>query len=425
MENEDINYRPARELITKHNTYFSNIYKSLIYEEQQSEIEYSKDKIFLGWIKDTDEEYYLSNRKEDVVLIVAPRGSGKSFIMRGHMNRAFLGGCKVFMPLDFKAEYRTNNFIGGIQKHLMKLGKGEQPRPIPTKMFVPKFMQKYYPSQQLPAYNNIFEFGFKDLSDKGWCTLLGVSPSDESLYTIVEEIVDKIRKDEVGDWEGIMNIVDVYGKESKIPAQTLNKMKRKIIGAKNRGVLGNQFLYNPIDDLDNNIVVQNLMYMDFIPNGVIDHQLYIGTMMEKIVRGLREKKISPPVMVYMDEMHKIAPRDAKDLISRQMTIDFINLYRDLGVRIIGATQFPAQLPTAVLSQVNKFIIPKKIDKDDRKWILDKADLYEMGDWQRGTWQEIFGEMGPFDVMVVNKNPHKREANFEIVTPASPLSYHKE
>ncbi len=410
--------------------YYSSVIQNVSGANQEEEIEYQRNKIFLGWTQ-LDEPYYIANRKEDVILLVAPRGAGKSFLLRSHMGRAYLGGCKCFMPIDTKAEYRTNNYADGIQSSLQKLMPGEYPQPIPTKMFMPAFLKQFYPSG-VPAYNETFEFGFRDMSERAWCTLLNVDPDNDTEFPIIQDIAEQIQEGQINGWDGIIDFIDSDSVDAH-PA-TKRKIRNKIKSAQKRRVLGDEYRDNPIDHLyryDDNgkekqgyVVVQNLMKSGNLPENAIEHQLYTGMMMEDIVNKLRDGTMTGPVITYIDEAHRIVPRN-ENTISKKMTIDYISQYRDLGVRVVLATQFPSQLPEqGVLNQVNKFIMPKKIDSADRKWILDKTDVFSFGDYQRDTWKDIFSEMGPYDVMVVNKNPRGDEKRWEIVTPASPLSRHK-
>lgn len=385
----------------------------------KEQIEYKISAIPLGIEKYTGNILTLNMKKSADMCIIGKKGGGKSVIMSGLMDRAFLSGAGIF-NIDLKGEY-VNKYMP-LQKSMQKfLLKTEQPRGIDINSYYPLFFSmstRYSPSER----ESYFQFSLSDISKEDLLTMLAVKMEDKSIIDFFTLYFDKIR--EADSNEDVLEII--RSGEEKFSVRTIdviirkmeNLFKSKVIGTESEPV-------DPVEDINNGIFF-NLNLKGFLDLKSFNDpaSAYIAVLMRSIYRAKVFKRIqsNKHVIIGMDECNKYVPKSG-ETSAKQVALDIIDLARSEKISLWYSTQDHTRIPPTMLEQARYVMIPFGMNLDEASDILRQV---LPGRYDRFTFKSKVSrwlrEMkaykdGRRDWMIVDR----KKQDFQYVIPFVPVS----
>jgi len=393
---------------------------------------YSKDRLFVGWQKPMEwveweehrgewesagkwQPFYINISQSITELILGPRGSGKTWLLRGQLSRLAKAKYHCAHVSDIKNEMISNN-KPALKKYAYLLHKArhEVPEAIPTVALLPKFLERAY--IDYPKGNQKFQLSFRDITEKDLITIFGCE-KDRDKIEIMKKLYAEITSLNITTFEEMSDyIMDLR----ELNAQAKKKLILAIDNLEREQVFGDEYSKDIVEILKKGEVLSlNLKGYDEFAHAY--SQSYVSCIVNRLRRARRAKELPRPLYLFADEAHAFCPNKG-DPASKKELIDVINVDRLHGVSLILATQYPEQLPRDdVLKQITHFFLPYNIDPDTRKFVLDLAGVRRREDQYTDKWKKFWAKLKKHEWCYINRETKKPAK----IKPASPLCRHAE
>lgn len=394
--------------------------------------EFSRDQLFVGWQKPMEwvewddykgnwesdskwQPFFIDVSQSITELILGPRGSGKTWLLRGQLSRLAKAGYHCAHVSDIKNEMVSNNKPAyNKYAHLLHKARHEVPEAIQTAVLLPKFLEKTH--MDFPKGNQKFQLSFRDITERDLITIFGFE-GDRDKTEVMKKIYAEMVALNITTFEDMTDFVFDL-RELNAPAK-----KSLILAIENlerAQVFGDEYHKDLIDILqDKQVLALNLKGYDEFAHGY--SQSYVGCVVNKLRRERRNKTLTQPLYLFVDEAHSFCPNKGNPP-SKKEFIDVINVDRLHGVSLIMASQYPEQLPKDdILKQITHFFLPYNIDPDTKKFVLDLVGARRKEDQYSDKWKKFWGVLKKHEWCYIN-----REDRIPIrVKPAAPLCRHAE
>lgn len=341
--------------------------------------------------------------------------SGKSWMLRGLMSRAFKSGYYCVHLSDIKNEMVSNSKPQMMRyADLLNPYTHEKPEAIPTKILMPKFLEKTYP--EYPTGSIRFQLSFRDITERDLISIFGVE-GDRDLTEIMKKVYSEIRELRITNFD---EMADFIWNLRELHPSTKKNLVLKIENLAREDVFGDEYSTDIIGILkDKNVMALNLKGYKEFAYGY--SQSYVGFIINKLRRERRTGILDKPVWMFLDEAHAFCPNKGNPP-SKQEIIDVINIDRLAGISLIIATQYPEQLPKDdILKQMTHFFLPYNIDPETRKFILDLCGLTRKEDQYSDKWKKLWGKLHKYEWCYINRE----DRTIRKIRPAAPLCRHME
>ena len=356
------------------------------------------------------------------ILVLGASGSGKSFLVRGVMNRAYLAGLSPII-FDPAPEFYTSR--EPVQQQFRnKLLPIEYPRPFPVSLYYPFFLHKFVgldlPKQQL------FQMNIGSLNASDLFPLLDYDKlplrSQLEVNDLVSELLNKKTR-----FKSLAQLQRYLMKKIKT-RQTLSLLSKQVQNIRNLEVMGPRYPFpNFIEDIRNRKIIDINLY----GWRQVDFKRFVSIYISVILRRLmnwQEQKIIKPLphlLLIFDEAHELVPKKGNRQIQTAKTeIEKIaQMSRKYNTSAIFITQHPETISPIVIGQCNEIFINNTIDFSlVRDAIKNWTRQYYENPWELSNMvRDIYFDIPKYGWLLIKRGA----TNITIIKKTlAPLSKHR-
>jgi len=372
-----------------------------------------KNSLLLGYDLRRNTPIYISLNQSHVILILGPRGSGKTWIERGAGNRLFDQGHNCFYASDIKNEMASNSFP--VQEKFMdKLAPGESPKGYPFQAFYPQLLAAY--KGKMPKGNKRIQLSFTDLELADFLNFFGVGDGDDTKRQILVTLFDKVRKKEAVSFDRLKIELDLL----PFPMTTKQSILNTINNLEQYQVLGDEYPFSELTDALNNdsMASLNLFGFDEIDSSAGYPQLYVGLALRKIFREKKAKRLPRPLDVFIDEAQRFIPALGNPACKKDI-MDIINEGRSAGISVWLATQNLGNIDERVASQARFILLPWTAQRPEYEPVLRACGLWTIDESRSAQWQHYWRNLPKYSWCLINMSSKEVKA----FMPLAPLAMH--
>lgn len=347
----------------------SYLLKKLFYQKRN--VSYTKH-VPIGWrVYKREGLVTIDFNQTKRILILGGTGSGKTWLIRSLISRAYFSGINPIIMTDIAPEYYTSAFP--LQEEFEKfLLENEVPQTLPIKVYYPYFLSKYFPIETKRIDINIFQFSLDSINPTDVLAFLDYESLKPSTRLEVENLVAQLSSNE-NKFENVEELID-YVQKREISSQLKSYLKRSIENLKNLGIFGN--IYPPaniIDDINNNLVPdiflfgwQRLELRKYV-------SIYISLIIRDILIARQMKKIkeNKHLLLVFEESHEFVPTrgdSAQEIVKKEIERALL-IGRKEKISFIFATQIPEKISNTILSQCDYVFVPRGFEVSRLKEII--------------------------------------------------------
>ncbi len=374
-----------------------------------------------------DEHFYINFSTPVRILILGASGSGKSWLARSIISRAYFANILPIIMTDIAPEYITS--IYPLQEKYKKfLIKGEESKTLPMKMFYPYFLYKEVKFES--SLQQIFQYNISSILPTDLFAFVDYESFGLGGRLELENLIARMGKGKE-KFESIDDLLNFVNRREDISTLTKRLLLKSLANLKISGVFGND--YPPLDIINlinNNVVVdinlfgwQRLEFKKYVA-------VYLSLILRDIITAKQLKKIGNKKLVLLfEELHEFAPKKPtkwQEVIKREIeTAVFTGRKEDIS--FIFITQSPETISPSVIEQCNYIFIPRGFERSKVMQIVKEiapsqySTPYNFGieitnlmgslkQWKDGAREWLVLERG--------------RGIFKIV-PFAPLNHHKE
>lgn len=346
-----------------------------------------KQYITMGDVVSLGNQVLLDALRPHVVLIAGKRGSGKSYTM-GVIAEGLaslpeeVAENVTSLIIDTMGIYWTMKSPNYKEEGILKKW-GEEPKAFNNvKVFVPKGSFEAVKEQNANMVDEPFSISVSDLSSSDWADMFGFSINDEYGVLINKAIEELI---ELGQKYDINNILEQIDRQ--VASDTVKEAcKQRFESARGWGIFEKngtpiESLLTPghINVLDISLYAHSLGAFNLrsLVIGLLSQKVLEIRTVERRAEELKdmntavmfnaeeEKKRTPIVWMFIDEVHEFLPANGKTAASGPLS-RVIKEGRQPGIALVIATQQPGKLDTDIITQSDVVIsqhVTAKLDID--------------------------------------------------------------
>lgn len=395
------------------------------FAEEKEPPDYTR-RLPLGEDLHTGDPVWIQLKSSDRIGVFGRTGSGKTTLLKALSSRLFDGGSgpgiKVVHLTDVKNDFAEIDRGDGVSDELIRKSAGllpeEEKRPLPVKMYLPKFMEKEYggspPTRTMPDKFEAFTYGVQDLSESEFISLTNSDASDrqKEVASALFSQVD-IQSSTLQSLKDELEKISTDKRFSKPLQSSLDILE-------DRDILSTRYRKDPARELDDHVLALAMEHWDRYKGVSLDRlEVYVSITIRRIMDKIRNRELQPPVLFIVDEGHAFLPADDTASLSRRDIVDLIDLGRDYDLPMLISTQRPSQIPTDdVVKQMSHFLIPWNIDPDTREFLLREANLYQKSHPFDNSWSQYFNSLTEHDWLYIS-----RDGEWRAFSPYAPLCRH--
>ncbi len=308
------------------------------------------------------ETFYLNFNKPLRILILGASGSGKSWLARSIISRAYFAGILPIIMTDVAPEYITSAFP--LQEKFRKfLAKGEEPKPLPIQMFYPYFLYKEVGFES--KLQQIFQFDISSILPTDLFAFIDYEKLGMGSRLELEDLIATLSKNKK-KFDSIDDLIDYFQNKTTISTITKRILSKSLINLKELEVFGKN--YPPLDIvnlINSDIVVdinlfgwQRLEFKKYVA-------VYLSLILRDIITAKQLKKIgNKKLLLVFEELHEFAPKKPtkwQEIIKREIeTAVFTGRKEDIS--FIFITQSPETISPSVIEQCNYIFVPRGFER---------------------------------------------------------------
>jgi len=353
--------------------YFKRIFEK---KKEEPRITYHNRRIPIGRLPN-GQPYYLDLKEALRISIIGAAGSGKSFLMRGMMDRLKkIKNDSVFLT-DIKGELVSS--IKPVQYKFQKLLlPGEKAQALPLVSLRPTFFKQI--SKSLPKNNVWYSVDMKRMTQREFMTFMnakGMTPTQRTLVEIIyQEMLKRYKKDKNAKFS-LDFIEQVIDSIEEIDVRSKNAMKLKFRPLKESDFFIERFERSIIKGIQKGLVPA-INLTDFESFGRDSFNYPVTTLsivLREIIRGRRDKQINP-LWVFIDEATRFCGNN-KDNAFKDEVLEAVDVERRFG------TSFCLRHDTLIKTNRGNVKISDLDEENDEivSWNFDKKK-YEFAHFRK-------------------------------------------
>ena len=391
---------------------------------------YRRNRIPLGKIKRRNGNYsgvyYLDFDDKIRMTIQGMTQSGKSFLLRGLIDRMSRAGYHCVYVPDVKDEFKTSLSKGSMDFQDQRLSR-EKPEMTPIATLRPTLFSslRLKKASELPKDNHWFSFDPLSLSKEEWKTLLKIEgdTQQKNFYLIVEQTLNRI--DEMSDEEkSEVNVVEEFIHTVSLMDNIKETYKASYVG-KLKPLLNNkmfvkEYRLDLVELLREGLVVAlNMKYHQRFDSNLRYHIGVFLIFFRMIVEAKMSGELRKPVFVAIDEATRFIPDDdGKRFESTDYVDESVELHTAYDLNYAFSCQTLERISSTVIQNSRYILVPYSASTQDFNRAIKDAGVTSSGK-AYALASRIKNNCDRFDWMIVDN----KKSSWDIIRPLPPLSKH--
>ena len=399
--------------------YFQQMFRK---RKPKPKMEYSTTRIPIGR-KANGQIFYLDIKEACRVSIIASTGGGKTWLMRGMMDRLNpVGYASVFLA-DIKGELISS--VRPIQpkfQHLLL--PGEKPKALPLISLRPTFFKAI--TSELPRGNIWYSVDMRRMTQREFMTFMNVKSMTPTQKTLMEIIYQEMRKEFDENDEATFSldfIEQVIDSIDEIDTRSNNAIKLKFRPLKESKFHVPEFEKSIIGGLQRRLVPA-INLTDFESFGKDNFDFPTVTMsivLREIITGRRNKEVGG-LWIFIDEATRFCGND-KDNSFKHEILEAVDVERRFGTSMVFCWQSMIDIPEKILFQSRYIFVPGTENVKTLKDLLNNTGTARNVQSAPGMATRLKRQCKnrPYAWIVFDR----KLQTMEVIDPLAPLSNHME
>ncbi|MFB1064821.1 helicase HerA domain-containing protein [Natrinema sp. H-ect4] len=365
--------------------------------------------------------------KSDVTArigVFGDSGSGKTLGCKSILSRIYDDGWNIMHFSDVKHDFSDVSHENAAAKEMVEtlgLAEGEEPHPVPKKIFQPRFLYDEY-NDGKPSYVEPFSLGFKDVSEADFKSLFTSTSQaqeralnnllaridlEEQNYKKLKQELDNLElRNDSGDMlEGaIKDSIDEMQNEKLVSSQFRKDLFRYSEAWRCHDC--NEFVYpgekkehqdHELEQMPTVLVLGLEKYREYFPEESHKFQFYVSAVLDNFIDARKKKQIGKPYIAFFDEAHYVIPRD-EDSPAKAKVDSLVNVTgRDNDVGLMISTQKPSQIPMPdktsrfdITGNLKDIFVAENLNADEWGDLLNTFNFYNSS--HRQKWKDRINSM---------------------------------
>jgi hypothetical protein len=399
-------------------------YGRRLFDAEETPFEYDPRRIPMLRLKDGG---IWSLQMDDAVRIVILgfTGSGKTFLLRGLMDRLWQSGHYQAMIPDVKDEFRHS--LKPVQgKFRSGLLPDEKPSPTPVVALRPTFFRQHESTASLPDKNMWYSFSPASMEEADFTTLLGAEQLSATQKADLMDVYDQIRNRTGGAdvafdpamFERILEENELLDKNS------IRAWKRRLGPLKSIPYYDPEWEYDVTElMLDERRFVPALNMEGFDLYGDTAYkfpEVTVGVLHRQIITQARRGAFKGGVFCHIDEAESFLST-AVDPSCKKDFIESARLNRRYGVSYSYVIQNLNRFPTVILDQCRYLFVPYSAPVEAFERAMLAAGMFRNHVTAKGDAARLKRTLGKWEWAVFDRMAQ----SYWTGKALSPLSFHKE
>lgn len=405
----------------------TDYYKSVLYKTpEKQDFTYSDKMIPIG--KSLDGRVYHLDISEAIRLaIISLSGSGKSFFLRGVMDRLRQIDHSVIYLTDVKGELVSSKKpVQEKFRHLLL--KNEEPTALPLVSLRPTFFKRLSTGKYLPRDNIWYSVDMSKMTSREFQTFMNVQNMTSVQKTIIELMSQELEAYYSNNPDGKFSYELIDGLIDNI--EELADSSKKAMHLRLRPLKNSNF-YEPKYERS---IVQGIKD-GFVPAiNLMDFESFSGkgaafdfvttalsVVLREVILGRRHKQIND-LWIINDEAARFCGKD-KDNAFKDQILEATSVERRFGISILTAWQTLNEVPENILTQCRYVMVSGSEDISTIKELLNTTGIAKNVQSAPGlavrTKKRCRGR--PYAWIIFDRKMQR----MDIIEPLAPLSAHME
>jgi len=367
--------------------------------------------------------FYIDLKEATRISMIASSGGGKSWLMRGFMDRLNYIGHAPVMMTDIKGEMVSS--LKPLQSKFHKLLlKGETPRPMKIVELRPTFFMSI--NRTLPKNNVWYSVDMKRMTAREFMTFMNakdLTPTQRIVLELIyQELTKEFKNNPVAKFslEFIEKVIDNI---DDIDSRSNMSMKLKFRPLKESNFYYAEHEKSIIAGI-NRGYVPSINLTDFESFGRESFNYPVVTLsivLREIIRGRRDKDVAP-LMIFIDEATRFCGNDKENSFKHEF-LEAIDVERRFGTSFCTAWQSMTDIPEKVLNQSRYVFVSGTENVNTLKNILNNTGIARSPQSAPSMATRLKMRMKgrPYSWIVFDR----KLQTMEIIAPVAPLSHHME
>jgi hypothetical protein len=401
---------------------FGNRYlKDSFLKKEEFVREYGTKRVAIGVNVKTNRIFYVDlNHAVRIIFIGMPR-SGKTFTLRGFVDRMKLAGYDIFYLSDVKDEFRSSARPVQAKFHKLLL-PGEKPAGTKVITLRPTFFKKTK-DEEPPEGNVWYSPDFREMKKSDFMTLFRAEDvKSVNQQMIFDGICDEIEKRKVTE----ISEIDAIIEEADAPDASKNALKYKLIPLKKSFFYEKEHVKNIVNAFKKgySVAINFENYEDYNKSVLEFPQVVYSLGLQIVIHARRENQIKP-IMIVVDEAPRFLPAESNPA-SKINTLESVERDGRYGVNFIFGVQDIKRCPPSLITTCRYIFLPYSADINTFKEVLTMCGFIRYA--QNGMRDALFlkKRMKMYQWAIIDRWDSNLEINrIAIVAPLAPLTEHME
>lgn len=383
--------------------------------------DYGTKRVAIGVNIRSNKIFYVDlNHAVRIIFIGMPR-SGKTFTLRGFVDRMKLAGYDIFYLSDVKNEFISSSKPVQKKFHSLLL-PGETPAGTKIITLRPTFF-KHDKDEAPPEGNVWYSPDLREMKKSDFMTLFRAEDINSmNQRMIVDGICDEIEKRKVSELTDIDAIIE----ETDAPDASKMALKYKLVPLKKSFFYEKEHVKNLVNAFKNgySVAINFENYEDYNKSILEFPQVVYSLGLQIVIHARRENKIKP-VMIVVDEAPRFLPAESNPA-SKINTLESVERDGRYGVNFVFGVQDIKRCPPSLITTCRYIFLPYSADINTFKEVLTMCGFIRYA--QNGNRDALFlkKRMKMYQWAIIDRWDTNLEiSRIAVVAPLAPLTEHME
>ena len=304
--------------------------------------------------------YYVNVSDAIRMICVGQAGSGKTFLLRGFMDRLAKSNYVTVQLSDIKNEFFSSR--QPVQpKFAGNLAPNEKPQATKLVVFRPTFFKEL--DDKLPKDNYWLSFDINLLTRGDFLTLFNASemPNNQKILmdVLYTKLKERLNKGEEFNMELLNSLIDEI---DEVNDSTKQSLKFKLRPFETSNFYDKQYLRNiPFLLKKGYSIALNLEgFEEFDKSAFNFPAVLISLVHRSVVNARKSKLLKSSLFISMDESVRFIGNDKNTSVKLDI-LEGVDINRRYDVSYVFVTQFIKDLPEKILKQSRYILLPATVD----------------------------------------------------------------